>query len=210
MDRDQPIRNRLTRRAALLAAAKFIAFGMSVLMPLVLVRTLSLSEFGLYKQAFLIISTGLMLFGLQGRRVGLLLHAAQPFEEAADRHERADLLLADRHDVSRCCLRYSRAGSRYFSRARTSRASMPLIGLAILLWLVSSFLEIVAVADGMCARRPPSSYCLNSRGPRSYWRRQSRSGRSRDRSGRSRARRITVRDLACVPAPPLRAVLALV
>jgi len=57
--------NGLTRRAALLMAANVIATVMSFALPLVLVRTMSQTEYGLYKQAFQIITTALCLLNLQ-------------------------------------------------------------------------------------------------------------------------------------------------
>src|SRR5215813_14618388 len=58
-------KNVLTKRAAMLAAARIVAFAMTIPLPLVLVRTLSQSEFGLYKQIFQILMTVLALAGLQ-------------------------------------------------------------------------------------------------------------------------------------------------
>ena len=51
-------------RAALLAAAKVVGFALALPMPLVLVRTLDQTEFGLYKQVFQILQTSLTLLGL--------------------------------------------------------------------------------------------------------------------------------------------------
>src|SRR5438105_2949797 len=53
-----PGRNMLSKRAALLAAARILAFAMTIPLPLVLVRTLNQLEFGLYKQSFQIMMTG--------------------------------------------------------------------------------------------------------------------------------------------------------
>lgn len=57
-------RNVLTKRAAFLAAARILAFTLTIPLPLVLVRTLNQSEFGLYKQIFQIMMTVLALTGL--------------------------------------------------------------------------------------------------------------------------------------------------
>src|SRR5215510_1665786 len=59
------VSNGLTRRAALLMAANVVATVMSFALPLVLVRTMSQTEYGLYKQAFQIITTALCLLNLQ-------------------------------------------------------------------------------------------------------------------------------------------------
>src|SRR5262249_2389793 len=55
----------LTQRAALLMAANVIATAMSFALPLLLVRAMSRTEYGLYKQAFQIIQSALNLLNLQ-------------------------------------------------------------------------------------------------------------------------------------------------
>src|SRR2546429_8408417 len=47
----------LTARAFWLIFAKTLAFGFGFVLPLLLVRRLSQTEFGLYKQAFLVVGT---------------------------------------------------------------------------------------------------------------------------------------------------------
>src|SRR5215510_5736539 len=53
------------RRAAWLTAANTIAFGLSFIAPLLLVRMLNQTEFGVYKQAFQILMTTMSLLNLQ-------------------------------------------------------------------------------------------------------------------------------------------------
>ena len=55
----------MSKRAALLAVAKVAGYALTLPLPLVLVRVLSQSDFGLYKQAFQVITTMLTLLGLQ-------------------------------------------------------------------------------------------------------------------------------------------------
>jgi len=55
----------LTQRAALLMAANVIATVMSFALPLLLVRTMGLAEYGLYKQAFQILASALSLLNFQ-------------------------------------------------------------------------------------------------------------------------------------------------
>ena len=55
----------LTQRAALLMVANVIATAISFALPLVLVRTMSQSEYGLYRQAFQIMASALGLLNLQ-------------------------------------------------------------------------------------------------------------------------------------------------
>src|SRR5438128_11917730 len=57
-------KNVLMRRTAWLAAARVVAFALTIPLPLVLVRMLNQSEFGLYKQVFQIMLTVLALSGL--------------------------------------------------------------------------------------------------------------------------------------------------
>ena len=54
----------MTERAVWLIAAKTLAFASSFLLPVILVRQMSLAEFGLYKQAFLIAATAITIFPL--------------------------------------------------------------------------------------------------------------------------------------------------
>jgi len=51
------MRTTLARSVVWLASAKVVAFGLGIALPLILVRALSQTEFGLYKQVFLLLST---------------------------------------------------------------------------------------------------------------------------------------------------------
>ena len=54
----------LTTRALWVLIAKILAFALSIALPLLLVRRLSQEDFGLYKQAFLVIGSALALLPL--------------------------------------------------------------------------------------------------------------------------------------------------
>jgi len=54
----------LARRVIWLASAKAVAFGLGFALPLVLVRSLSQLEFGLYKQVFLLVNTAITILPL--------------------------------------------------------------------------------------------------------------------------------------------------
>jgi len=54
----------LARRAAWLASAKAAAFMLGFALPLILVRTLSQTEFGIYKQVFLLVNTAMTILPL--------------------------------------------------------------------------------------------------------------------------------------------------
>jgi len=53
------------RRAAWLTTANSIAFGLSFVAPLLLVRALSQTDFGLYRQVFQILTTAISALNLQ-------------------------------------------------------------------------------------------------------------------------------------------------
>src|SRR5438874_11348767 len=54
----------LTAQAFWLLVAKTAGFALTIALPLILVRTLSQGEFGLYKQAFLIVATAMTVLPL--------------------------------------------------------------------------------------------------------------------------------------------------
>ena len=139
-------KNRLAKRAALLAAAKFIAFGISVLLPLVLVRALSRSEFGLYKQAFLILSSALMLFGLQVAASAYYFMPRLPEKKAQVAMNVLIFYLAVGSAIALSFAIYP-GWVRLLFKDQDLVPYVPVLGLAILFWLVSSFLEIVPVAN---------------------------------------------------------------
>ena len=58
------MRGTLARRVIWLASAKAVAFGLGFALPLILVRVLSQSEFGLYKQVFLLVNTAVTILPL--------------------------------------------------------------------------------------------------------------------------------------------------
>ncbi|HYN84174.1 MAG TPA: oligosaccharide flippase family protein [Pyrinomonadaceae bacterium] len=126
--------------------AKTLAFGLNFALPLVLVRRLSQAEFGLYKQAFLVVSTAMVVLQLN---FGMSAFYFLP-REGADRQ---------RQIVFNVVLFNTIAGSLallvlllwpgllekiFNSPALVEHAA--LIGVVILFWVVSAFLEIVAVA----------------------------------------------------------------
>ena len=116
-------------------------------MPLVLVRTLSLSQFGLYKQAFLIVSTALMLFGLQVAASAYYFMPRMPGKKPQVAMNVLIFYSLIGTTVALLFAAFPHWVTIVFKNTDLV-SSTPLIGLAILLWLVSSFLEIVAVADG--------------------------------------------------------------
>ena len=135
----------LGAQAVWLLAAKTVGFALAAALPLVLVRRLSLEEFGLYKQAFLVVMTTATVLPLglgmsafyylprEPRRQGavitniLVFHAATALVVAA-------LLWA-----------FPQLLARVFNNPAIAVHS-GLIGTVVVLWTVGSFLEIAPVA----------------------------------------------------------------
>ena len=136
----------LTIRAGWLFFAKCVAFCLSFALPLLLVRQLSQHEFGLYKQVFLVVGTAIYILPLG---FGMSAFYFLPRER-----ERRDQV------VFNILLFYTVMGLGAFI-ALTLRPSLlsmvfnstdieayaPQIGLMILLLVMSSFLEVVALAN---------------------------------------------------------------
>jgi O-antigen/teichoic acid export membrane protein len=137
----------LTKRAALIMAANVIAMSMTFMLPLVLVRTLDQSEFGLYKQAFQILLTALGLLNLQVAVSVFYFMEREPTKKP--------------QVVINVALFYGFVGGLVFlvfliwpgwvkliSQSQDLLPFVPLLGLVILLWLVSTNLEAVPIAAG--------------------------------------------------------------
>lgn len=138
----------LTARASWLLVAKCLAFAFSFLLPLLLVRRLSQVEFGLYKQVFLVVGTAV---GLLPLGFGLSAYYFLPRAEDAAARGRAVFnillfhLFAGGGGALALALFPELLGAVFNDPALTSYA--PLVGVVILFWTFSSFLETVAVAN---------------------------------------------------------------
>jgi O-antigen/teichoic acid export membrane protein len=137
----------LTQRAALLMAANVMATVMSFALPLVLVRTMSQSEYGLYKQAFQIMASALGLLNLQVAVSVIYFTAREPGKKL--------------QVALNMMLFYSLVGALVFLvfliwpgwvtlifQGSDLVPHTRLLGLAILCWLVSTNLEAVPIAAG--------------------------------------------------------------
>src|SRR5689334_22452849 len=146
-DKPKEARGALSKRAAVLAVAKVAGYALTLPLPLVLVRVLSQSDFGLYKQAFQVITTMLTLLGLQ---VGLSIYYFVP--RYPDRKP---------HVVMNVLIFYAALGGltalgfaiypqwiTHVFKTDDLVPYVPLVGAAILLWLMGSLLEVVTIADG--------------------------------------------------------------
>lgn len=138
----------LTARASWLLVAKGLSFVFSFALPLLLVRRMSQAEFGLYKQVFLVVGTAV---GLLPLGFGLSAYYFLPRAEGAAARARvvfnvlAYNLLAGGAGALALLAFPGLLGAVFNDPALTALA--PLVGLVILFWVFSSFLEIVAVAN---------------------------------------------------------------
>ena len=137
----------LTQRAALLMAANVIATAISFALPLVLTRVMSVPDFGLYKQAFQIMASALALLNLQ---------VAVSVFYFTEREPGKKLQVA-----LNVMLFYSLVGAVVFLafliwpswvtlifHGSDLVPHVPLLGFAILCWLVSTNLDAVPIAAG--------------------------------------------------------------
>jgi O-antigen/teichoic acid export membrane protein len=147
----QSEKSSLASRAFWLLVAKTIAYFISFALPLILVRKLDQTSFGLYKQAFQIINTAVVILP-----VGFMMSAYYflPRENTPERRGAV---------VTNILLFYYTLGAlvlllllawpgvlSYFAGDQDSAVLIQfatLIGLAILVWVGSSFLEVIAVAN---------------------------------------------------------------
>lgn len=135
----------LTMRAALYMFAKTVAFLFSFILPLLLVRRLSQHEFGLYKQVFLVVGTALNILPLG---VGMSAYYFLPRERERQGQVIFNILLFYLFMAGGICLLFAlrpQIVAVIFNSTDLIQYA-PLIGVVILLWVFSSFLEIAAVA----------------------------------------------------------------
>ncbi len=137
----------LTAGASLMMVAKTLSFAFGFVLPLLLVRRLSQGEFGLYKQVFLVAGTALALFSLN---FGTSAYYFLPREEGPRRGAVVlnillfNLLAGSVALVLLACF----PGVLVAVFNSTDLVPFaPLIGLIVLLWVVSFFFEVVAVAN---------------------------------------------------------------
>jgi len=135
----------LTKGASLIVFAKTLAFAFSFVLPLLLVRRLSQSDFGIYKQIFLIAGTGMALFSLG---FGSSAFYFLPREKEQQPSIIFNILLFNLlmgFAAFALLLSYPGILVKVFNSSELLPYA-PSIGLIILLWVFSFFLEIAAVA----------------------------------------------------------------
>ncbi|HET9713973.1 MAG TPA: oligosaccharide flippase family protein [Pyrinomonadaceae bacterium] len=144
----QKYRSSLTVQAFGLLIAKTLAFIFAFALPVLLTRSLSQNEYGLFKQVFLIITT---LTALLPLGFGMSAYYYLPREQDLARRGQVilNILLFNLVMGIAACLVLafwpSLIGAVFRDSAMSSYA--PLAGVVILLWLFSSLLETVAVAN---------------------------------------------------------------
>ena len=136
----------LTSHVSWLMFAKTLSFAFTLALPMVLVRRLNQAEFGLYKQLFLIIQTSLVVLPLG---FGMSAYYFLPREPERQRETVINVVLFN-------LLMGTLAGLTLFFcpwlleslfNQTGLTAYGHLVGLVMLLWIVSSFLEIVPIAN---------------------------------------------------------------
>ena len=135
----------LTARALWLLIAKVLAFSLSIALPLLLVRRLSQQEFGLYKQAFLVVGTALALLPL-----GFQMSAFYFLPREKDRQGQIILNILLFHLLmgglgAMILVLFPQLLTTIFHSAQLV-AFAPIIAAIIFFWVVSSYLEVVSVA----------------------------------------------------------------
>src|SRR3954451_15720207 len=143
----------VTSHVSLLMFAKTIGFALSMALPLILARRLDQTEFGLYKQTFLVVATAINILPL-----GFGMSAYYFLPRHPDRESQCaavlNIVLFNFTAGGLACLAlwlhpallgliFGNAGLVDFA---------PLIGLVIFLWISGSFIEIIPIALGEVAR----------------------------------------------------------
>jgi len=147
VDQQKPRRS-LTVQAFWLLLAKTVAFIFAFVLPVFLTRSLNQSEYGMFKQVFLIITTATALLPLG---FGMSAYYYLPRENDISRRGQVILnvlLFNFIMGAAACLLLIFWPGliARIFSDPTIVSYATP-VGVVILLWLFSSFLETLAVAN---------------------------------------------------------------
>lgn len=138
----------MTVQAFWLLFAKTLAFIFAFALPVLLTRMLSQNEYGLFKQVFLIVTTATALLPLG---FGMSAYYYLPRESDASRRGQVvlNILLFNLIMGAALCmvLLFWPGLIATIFRDSTIQSYASLIGVVILLWLFSSFLETVTVAN---------------------------------------------------------------
>jgi O-antigen/teichoic acid export membrane protein len=144
----QKHRSSLTVQAFWLLIAKTLAFIFAFALPVLLTRTLSQSEYGLFKQVFLIVTTATALLPL-GFGMSAYYYLPRETNQKVRGQVILNILLFNLLMGAAACLLlvfWPGLIARIF-RDPTVPTYSALVGAVVLVWLFSAFLEIVAVAN---------------------------------------------------------------
>lgn len=136
----------LKAQSAWLLFAKVVGFGFSFLLPLLIVRFLSIDDVGVYRQIFLVIVNANVIFTLG---FGMSVYYYLPRETSRRSSAIFNTLLFNFTMGGLVCLAlflFPSLVGNIFQSAEITRLA-PKIGIVIWLWIFSSFLETVAVAN---------------------------------------------------------------
>ncbi|HKZ78486.1 MAG TPA: oligosaccharide flippase family protein [Pyrinomonadaceae bacterium] len=136
----------LTSRAIWLIVGKSVAFVLSIALPLLLVRRLSQSDFGLYRQIFLFVSTAMIFLPVGFQMSAYYFFAREP----AQRHAQIvfNIVIFFLLISGLACLLINvqpHSLSRIFNNPEMMRYA-PLISLVVLTWVLSLFLDHIVLA----------------------------------------------------------------
>jgi len=141
------VQSGFARRAAWLTAANIIAFGLSFLAPLLLARTLSQTEFGVYKQVFQVLASAIAALNLQVASTAYYFMPRAPEKKLQVTINVLAFYSAVGALVAALFIFYPECALLVFKSGELV-THMPLLGVTILLWLVSSNLEVIPLALG--------------------------------------------------------------
>lgn len=147
VDKQATGNNVLTRRAALLVVAKVAGYALTLPLPIILVRLLSQSDFGLYKQAFQLVTTLVALLGLQ---FSVSIYYFMPRHPDKKPQVIMNVLIFYGLLGGLMALFFA-IFPRWITPIYKTDDLVPLVpflGVAMLLWMMSSLLEVVAIAEG--------------------------------------------------------------
>ena len=137
----------LTARAFWLMFAKTLGFAFTFILPPLLVRRLTQTEYGLFKQIFLVVGTATTLLPLG---FGMSAYYFLPREDARRRAQVVFNILLFTAAVGAlgglALVLYPQLLGHIFSDSTLVEYG-PLVGVVVFFWVVSSFLEIAAVAN---------------------------------------------------------------
>lgn len=146
MNDDQNTKQSLKQQSAWLLVAKIIGFGFSFALPLLIVRYLTQENVGIYRESFQVITNAVIILPL-----GISMSSYYFLSRETTRRGAAilNILLFNLVVGGLACLTlflYPQILGNLFRSDEITRLA-PMIGLVIWIWVFSTFLETVAIAN---------------------------------------------------------------